>query len=403
MTARQKIVGGFAVVMASAGAMAFTALGFLYGLQQEASRAAQQAASVRDAANSASAAPGLGSDSSAQAERWSALSRRARAGTGMVLGLGVVGTLISLGCTWTLARAVGTSLRNVAEDLDGAAGCLLRVAQQVANNSQTLAADAGHQAASLQETGASLEEMAAMTRKNAENAKAANQLARQARAAADQGARDVRAMQHAMQAMEQSGDGTAKIVRTIDEIAFQTKLLALNAAVEAARAGDAGMGFAVVADEVRNLAHRSAAAARESATRIEESLGRTQEGVRLSSEVAAHLTHIAEQARQVDQLVSEVAGATAEQSQGIEAVNGAVVVLDRVTQANSAHAEESSQTAQELRAQVEAMKRAVNELLAIVGQTERRTSSPSQESHPRAPRRQDGIRTAPSRRETVLA
>lgn len=225
-----------------------------------------------------------------------------------------------------------------------------------------------------------------MTRRNAENAQAATELARQTHRAADQGASSIEAMSRAMDSIKASSDDTAKIIRTIDEIAFQTNLLALNAAVEAARAGEAGMGFAVVAEEVRNLAQRSAVAARETAARIEESLRRTNEGVTLSASVAAGLREIAIKARKVDELVAQVAGASQEQSQGIEQLNAAVGQMDRVTQSNAAGAEESASAAEELNAEAAALNRAVAVLLQLTGATATRAGaspSPAPSTHHR--------------------
>jgi hemerythrin-like metal-binding protein len=205
-----------------------------------------------------------------------------------------------------------------------------------------------------------------MTKRNAENAQKANDLAREARSAADKGVMDMQAMNIAMAAIKDSSDDIAKIIRTIDEIAFQTNILALNAAVEAARAGEAGMGFAVVADEVRNLAQRSATAAKETAAKIEGAITKTAQGVDISQKVAAALNDIVIKARQVDELASEVAGASREQTQGITQINVAVGEMDKVTQSNAASAEESAAAAQELNAQAEMMKHAVAELLHLV-------------------------------------
>jgi methyl-accepting chemotaxis protein len=142
----------------------------------------------------------------------------------------------------------------------------------------------------------------------------------------------------------------AKIIKTIDEIAFQTNILALNAAVEAARAGEAGMEFAVVADEVRNLAQHSAQAAKETAAKIEGAIGNTSQGVEISCKVAQALYDIVAKARQVDELAAEVANASGEQSRGITQINTAVGQVDKVTQSNAASAEESAAAAEELTA-----------------------------------------------------
>jgi methyl-accepting chemotaxis protein len=242
-----------------------------------------------------------------------------------------------------------------------------QAAAQVSSSSQLLAEGSSEQAASVEETSASLEELSSMTRRNAENAQKANDLARAARGAADKGADDMQQMSLAMAAIKTSSDDIAKIIKTIDEIAFQTNILALNAAVEAARAGEAGMGFAVVADEVRNLAQRSATAAKETADKIEGAIGKTAQGVEISKQVTEALNGIVAQIRQVDELIAEVAGASKEQTQGITQINSAVGQMDKVTQSNAASAEESAAAAEELNAQAEIMKQSVAELLQLVG------------------------------------
>ena len=206
-----------------------------------------------------------------------------------------------------------------------------------------------------------------MTKRNSEHARQANELAKEAREAADKGVGDMQTMAAAMDAIKVSSDDIAKIIKTIDEIAFQTNILALNAAVEAARAGEAGMGFAVVADEVRNLAQRSAQAAKETAGKIEGAITKTGQGVEISAKVAAALTEIVSKVRQVDDLVTEVSGASREQTEGITQINTAVSQMDRVTQSNAATAEESAAAAEELNAQAEVMKQSVAELLQLVG------------------------------------
>jgi methyl-accepting chemotaxis protein len=264
-----------------------------------------------------------------------------------------------------ISRGIVKILTRISTNLD--AGAEQTAAGQVSGASQTLAEGASEQAASLEETSASLEEMASMTRRNAENAQSAKDLATQTRGAADAGASDMREMSEAMDAIKTSSDNIAKIIKTIDEIAFQTNILALNAAVEAARAGEAGMGFAVVADEVRNLAQRSAQAAKETAEKIEDSISKSGIGVGLSAKVAERLQEIVQKTRQVDELVAEIATASREQSQGIDQVNTAVTQMDKVTQSNAAAAEESASASEELNAQALTLKGAVSELLAMVG------------------------------------
>jgi chromosome segregation ATPase len=264
----------------------------------------------------------------------------------------LIGFLLSLFNVKSVVRVlsgISTSLRESSDQLVSAAG-------QVSSSSQTLAEGSSQQAASLEETSSSLEEMASMTRRNSESAEKARELSEDTRRAADSGTTDMKAMSAAMEAIKSSSSDIAKIIKTIDEIAFQTNILALNAAVEAARAGEAGMGFAVVADEVRNLAQRSAQAAKETATKI-------------SAKVAQVLDEIVNKVRQVNQLVTEVSAASKEQTQGIDQVNTAVGQMDRVTQSNAASAEETASASEELNAQALSLKDAVAQLLALAGST----------------------------------
>jgi methyl-accepting chemotaxis protein len=192
----------------------------------------------------------------------------------------------------------------------------------------------------------------------------------------------MRAMNAAMEAIKTSSDDIAKIIKTIDEIAFQTNILALNAAVEAARAGEAGTGFAVVAEEVRSLAHRSAQAAKETAAKIESAIAKTGQGVDLSQKVTATLNEIVAKARQVDELAAQVAGASGEQARGIKQIDTAVGQMNQITQDNAASAEESAAAAQELNAMAEMMKRSVAQLTELVGDSERDADSPEPNVRP---------------------
>jgi methyl-accepting chemotaxis protein len=294
--------------------------------------------------------------------------------------IGLVGFVVSYFLSKSLTRPV---MRVVSRINDGAAHTAA-AANEVSVASQLLAQGSGEQAASIEEAGSSLEEMASMTRQNADNAQKANLLAREARLAADKGAEDMQAMNHAMAAIKASSDDIAKIIKTIDEIAFQTNILALNAAVEAARAGEAGMGFAVVADEVRNLAQRSAQAAKETAAKIEGAISKTAQGVEISGKVAQALNEIVAKARQVDDLAAQVAGASGEQTKGISQINAAVGEMDKVTQSNAASAEESAAAAQVLNAQAAMMKHAIGELVELVEGHHHYVeppSSPARDSH----------------------
>jgi methyl-accepting chemotaxis protein len=285
---------------------------------------------------------------------------------GIVIGLSLA-TLVGIVVALVIIQGTGKILRRVAGSLDDGSSQVVSAAGQVSSASQTLAEGAGQQASSLEEASSSLEEMASMTKRNAENSQKANDLAQQAREAADKGVGDMREMNAAMADIKVSSDDIAKIIKTIDEIAFQTNILALNAAVEAARAGEAGMGFAVVADEVRNLAQRSATAAKETAAKIEGAITKTAQGVNISQKVTETLNVIVTKAHEVNELVTEVANASSEQTQGITQINAAVGQMDKVTQGNAATAEESAAAAEELNAQAVTMKQSVAELMELVG------------------------------------
>jgi methyl-accepting chemotaxis protein len=266
-----------------------------------------------------------------------------------------------------IVRSINKVLHHVSTSLGDGARQVVAAATQVASASQSLAQGASEQAASIEETSASIEEMSSVTLSNADNADRVNALARQARDAAEKGAIDMKQMSESMIAIQAGSDDIGRIIKTIDEIAFQTNILALNAAVEAARAGEAGRGFAVVAEEVRGLAQRSANAARESATKVSDAISRTNQGVEISSKVAHALNEIVTHARGVDELAAAVASASRQQSQGITQVNTAVGQMDRVTQSNAAGAEESASAAEELNAQAESMRQVVGELEKLVG------------------------------------
>jgi len=288
------------------------------------------------------------------------------ASTTMIVGLILAG-IFGIALAVLLTHGITKILTTISNALDDGSNQVVSAAAQVAASSQSLAEGASEQASSLEETSASLEEMSSMTKRNADNTRKANELAKEARDAADRGVGDMQTMAIAMDAIKVSSDDIAKIIKTIDEIAFQTNILALNAAVEAARAGEAGMGFAVVADEVRNLAQRCAQAAKETSGKIEGAIVKTSQGVAISSKVAQTLNDIVTKARQVDELVTEVANASREQTDGITQINMAVGQMDKVTQSNAANAEESAAAAEELNSQAEVMKQSVAELLQLVG------------------------------------
>lgn len=301
------------------------------------------------------------------------------------LTIGLFGAILVVTVTvsvW-ISESTGRSLRAVIADLGAGSRQITSAAEHVSAASQTLAEGSGIQAASLEETSASLEEMSSMTRRNADSATQANTLARAARESADAGAADMQAMGLAMGEIKRSSDDIAKIIKTIDEIAFQTNILALNAAVEAARAGEAGAGFAVVAEEVRALAQRSAVAAKETASKIEAAIGKTAQGVVISNQVNARLAEIVGKVREVDVLIKEVATASREQNQGVGQINGAVSQMDRVVQSNAAAAEEGAAAAEELNAQAHTFNEIIDQLQQLVAGSSRSPgAAPASMTHP---------------------
>ena len=284
----------------------------------------------------------------------------------IAIALGLVFVLASL-LAWLIIRSTNRALGSITLTLDQGALQTASAARQVSMASQTLASGASEQASSVEETSTSLEEMSSMVRATAENAEKAKSLASEARSVAENGSKTMTEMTHAMAAIDDSSAEVAKIVKNIDEIAFQTNILALNAAVEAARAGEAGAGFAVVADEVRSLAQRSAAAAKETADKIEVAIDHSRKGSQCTAKVEESLMQIAEKVTSTDSLVAEIATAAREQAQGIEQINTAIAQLDKVSQSNSASAEESASAAEELDAQAETLKDQVAKLRQLVG------------------------------------
>lgn len=280
-------------------------------------------------------------------------------------------TVVCLAVTLTATRLISRRLADTNRALNGSTGIVQENAGTVASSSQALAEGSSSQAASLEETSASLEELSSMTKRNAGSAEQAKQAATQARTSADAGVEHMTAMAAAMSTIKASSDDIAKIIKTIDEIAFQTNILALNAAIEAARAGEAGLGFAVVAEEVRALAQRSATAAKETAAKIEDSVAKSQQGAQISSEVAASFETIQQQIRHLDTLVGEIATASLEQTQGLSQVTKAVSQMDQITQANAATAEETAAASQELNTQATALSEAVASLRSVIGEGSR--------------------------------
>ncbi len=281
--------------------------------------------------------------------------------------LSILGAVIGVVFAFAIARQIVSALTSIISNMRAGAEQVSSAAGQVASAGQQMAEGSSEQASSLEETSSSLEQMASMTRQNADSADQANSSMQGATGLIERGVEAMARMSTSIGEIRSSSEETAKIIKTIDEIAFQTNLLALNAAVEAARAGEAGKGFAVVAEEVRNLAQRSAEAARNTAELIESSQRNASAGVAVAQDVAENLDGIREGSQQANALVAEIAAASKEQSQGVDHINTAVAEMDRVVQTTAANAEESSSASEELSSQAQELNAMVADLVRIVG------------------------------------
>lgn len=326
-----------------------------------------------------------------------------------VLFGGLLLTLVTLLLAFYSIRSIIGPLQVIAGQVTQGAESVSASAQELSSASYTVAEGASQQAASLEESSASLEEISSMTKRAAENASSGATLGKQARESASAGLdriaelsttlnsikSAVSEMQSAVNEMQSSSQQVAKIIKTIDEIAFQTNLLALNAAVEAARAGEAGMGFAVVADEVRALAQRSAQAAKDTSDKIEAAVKRSELGGIASTKVVKSLSEveataqsiqqvfagIVGQVKSLDEVVAEIASASKEQSQGVGEVNMAIGQMDKVTQSNAASAEENASAAATLTSQSASLLTAVANLRGLIDGVS--TSNMTTESTPK--------------------
>jgi methyl-accepting chemotaxis protein/methyl-accepting chemotaxis protein-1 (serine sensor receptor) len=289
----------------------------------------------------------------------------------MRLWLGVLlaaATLIAFAVLY-IVRQISSTLRTSAAQLRDGSEEVLASAEQVARSALTLSQGVAQEAASIEETSASMEEISSMTRRNAEHSHDVANLMAEAEADVESANGKLAEMVTSMSNIKESSRKVSNIIKTIDEIAFQTNILALNAAVEAARAGVAGLGFAVVADEVRSLAQRSAQAAKDTADLIEESIARSDRGaVRLES-VGTSIQAITDRVTRAKRLIDDVSEASKQQATGFEQVSTALTHMERMTQDNASTAEASTAAGEALNAEARRSLVTVEQLEALIGQT----------------------------------
>lgn len=280
--------------------------------------------------------------------------------------LGFVLLLATLIMAVTITRTLVKSVGTVMENLYSSSNQTLSASMQIAASSHDLADGSSQQAASQEEISSTVEQINSTTRSNADNSLEVEKLVQQASVSTKKGVEAMKRMVVAINEIKDSSDKTARIINTIDEIAFQTNLLALNAAVEAARAGAAGVGFAVVAEEVRNLAQRSAEAAKTTSEIIVSSQEKADTGVQVGLEVDESLEDVNTIITDVTQLINEVAQSSSEQARGLEQLSIALSQIEKVTQANAANAEENSASSEELTSQAQVLMDVVNDLGVII-------------------------------------
>jgi len=283
-----------------------------------------------------------------------------------VIAGGVGALAISLLFFYLTQRSIIRPLVSLAAELQSNAHETAAASSQLQSSAQSVAEGASEQSASLTRSNGAFEHVAAMTQENAARTAKSSALIKETRQSADEGQDELKTMGQAMEEIRTSSEAIGDIIKSMDEIAFQTNILALNAAVEAARAGDAGLGFAVVAEEVRNLAQRSAAAAKDSAAKITAATAKSVEGKAISDKVSTRMGGIIRKVHTIDDIMGEIVSTSQSRNTRMQELKKAMDTMEEVTQQNAAAAEESASAAVELQSQADSLHRIVNHLECIV-------------------------------------
>lgn len=296
--------------------------------------------------------------------------------SGITMGQNIHSPMVIAGClstiiisqyiAWLVAENISKSVKNVLMDLAGTSENLTSLAKELTTNAHKLAEGSTEQAASIQETSSTLEESSSMVHQTTQNTKEAEIIARKTKEFANKGNSEMKIMLESMKELQSSSSEISKIIKVIDEIAFQTNILSLNAAVEAARAGDAGKGFAVVAEEVRSLAQRSAQAAKDTAVIIESNIDLSEKCLGITQQVSGSLDEINNESAKVSELLGEIATASQEQEIGIGQINKAISQMEQVLQSNASAAQGSAVDADNLNIYSETIKTIMDMLSTLI-------------------------------------
>lgn len=296
--------------------------------------------------------------------------------SGVTMGINIHSHWVVLGClstivisqyiAWVVTKNIENSVKTVIVDLVDTSKNLTSLSRELTATSHRLAEGSTQQAASIQETSSTLEESSSMVHQTTQNTKEAEMLARKTKEFANKGNEEMQVMLESMEELKRSSAEISKIIKVIDEIAFQTNILSLNAAVEAARAGEAGKGFAVVAEEVRNLAQRSAQAAKDTARIIESNIELSEKCLAITEQVSGSLVEINDESGKVNELLGEISTASQEQEIGIGQINKAISQMEHVLQANAVTAQESAKSAEQLGVYEDTLKQIMTELNFLI-------------------------------------